>query len=95
MIRPYKVLEKKNDSNVEALMLTEGIHKGIIFSYGKVKFEEKEDEEKLKIHFDYEIHDDGGVLFEQEELEKELGDFLMELLQEQLINNEVVYTGGS
>jgi len=93
-IRPHKVLEKKDNAKTEALMLTEGKHSGIIFSYGAVKFEEDKGQDKLKLKFDYEVHDDGGVLYNKEDFEEELGDFLMELLSEQLIMNGIVYTGG-
>jgi hypothetical protein len=93
-LRQYKTLNNKNDPNVQALQLTEGKHAGIIFSYHKVNFEEDKDNDRLKIHFDYEIHDDCGVLFVKKEFEQELGEFLQELIWYGLEKNELIYTGG-
>lgn len=95
-VRPHKVLQKRGGSLTEALMLTEGKHRGIIFSYGKVKLNEETvgDELRLQLKYDYEVHDDGGVFYKKEELEQELGDFLVELIGSQIEDNEVVFTGG-
>lgn len=93
MLRPHKTLDHK-DSGVQALQLTEGIHAGIIFSYGKVEFEEDVENDTMKLHFDYEVHDDRGVQYEAEALEQELGDFLIELIEHGLEQNDLVYTGG-
>jgi hypothetical protein len=91
-LRPHKTLEK---NGVAALQLTEGDFSGIIFSYGKVSFEEDHENEKLKVNFDYEIHDDKGLAFDKQVFEKELGDFLIELIVWGAEQNSIVYTGGT
>ena len=91
-LRPHKTLEK---NGVAALQLTEGEFSGIIFSYGRVSFDEYYENNKLKVNFDYEIHDDNNLVFDKQEFEKELGDFLMELIVWGTEQNNIVYTGGT
>lgn len=93
IVRPHKVLQNAK-SGVDALELTEGKFSGIIFSYGKVRFEENEAKDNLKIHFDYEIHDDRGKEYDKKEFEQELGDFIQELIAYGVQENNLVYTGG-
>ena len=89
--RPHKTLEK---DGVIALQFTEGEYANIIFSYGKVNFEENNNQDKLKVHFDYEVHEDNGVEYVKSLFENELGDFLIELIVKGTIENNLVYTGG-
>lgn len=93
IVRPHKVLENR-DTKVPALSLTEGPHSTIVFSYGKVEFNQ-DDPETLKLEFEYEVHDDNGVDYDVLEFEKELGDFLVELIMYGLQDNSIVYSGGS
>lgn len=89
--RPFVVLENSRTGQ-ERIKLTEGDYSGIIFSYGKVTFEEKGN--ICKMNFEYEVHEDAGVTYIKEELEYYLGELLQMILTEQLMKNEVVYTGG-
>jgi len=88
---PFTVLQSKR-GDPDRIKLTEGQYSGIIFSYGKVSFEEIDD--YCKLNFEYEVHEDTGVTYIKEELEQYLGALLQAILVEQLIKNEVVYTGG-
>ena len=89
--RPHKTLER---DGVIALQLTEGDFSGIIFSYGGVRFEENTEKDHLKVHFDYDVHDDGGKEYDKVAFEKELGDFLIELVAFGAEQNNLVYKGG-
>lgn len=91
-LRPHKTLEK---DGVLALELTEGEFSGIIFSYGKVSFDEDSEQDKLKVNFQYEVHDDKNLAYDKVAFEKELGDFLMELIVWGTEQNNIVYTGGT
>ena len=93
-VRPYKQFSRRGESSCEALMLTEGKHAGIIFSYGKVSFEEDKENETLRMHFEYEVHDKNDVEYDKKEFEDELSDFLHELMLYNLAKNEITYTGG-
>lgn len=92
-VRPHKVVESKK-TGVDAIKLTEDPYSGIIFHYGKVGFDEDEEEGKLRISFDYEILDDAGIEYDQDRFEQYLGDFLQELIHFGLKENNLVYTGG-
>ena len=91
VVRPHKTLER---NGVIALMLTEGEYSGIIFSYGKVNFEEDKENDRLRVKFDYTIHEEVPENLDRAGFHKELGDFLMELLMYGIIQNDIVYTGG-
>ena len=75
-------------------MLTEGEYSGIIFSYGRVSFDEDKENDRLKVKFDYTIHEEEPESLDKVAFEKELGDFLMELMMYGIIKNDIVYTGG-
>ena len=88
---PFVVLRSKKGEN-DRIKLTEGQYSGIIFSYGKVEFEEVGD--TLKIKFVYDVHDDAGIDYDEAEFEKYLGDFLQELIYYGIEQNDITYTGG-
>lgn len=80
-LRPHKVLGAIQDGKeLHALSLTEGQFSGIVFSYEDVSF--KEEEDKLKIKFEYFVHEVPEEIknYDKKSFEKELGDFLVELL---------------
>lgn len=84
-LRPHKVLGQTGlDGDTHALTLTEGPYAGIIFSYTSVSFKEEklDNEDKLKISFEYLIHDNpySQIGYNKEGFEQELGDFIVELL---------------
>lgn len=88
----FRVLESKVMPNTNAIQLTDGPYENIIFSFGKVSFNEENDE--LRMGFEYEVHDDNGIDYNKEEFEGFLGDFLTEMIIQGIAKNEVVYTGG-
>ena len=79
---------------VDAFEFTDSLYKNIIFSYSEVKlFEEKN---QAKLSFKYHIHSDKlPFLFKEKKFKQKLGDLLMELIQEGLKNNEIVYKNGT
>lgn len=82
-LRPHKVLGRSGyDGDLHALTLTTGDFAGIIFSYTHVSFNEDKENDKLKISFEYYVHevpkDKEG--YDKEAFEKQLGDFVVELL---------------
>ena len=67
---PIRILESKS-TGVSAIQLTEEPFSGIIYSYGKVEFEEDVENFKLKIKFEYEVHDmNGKVLTDKKPFER-------------------------
>lgn len=91
IVRPHQIMQHKVDG-VQAIKLTDAPYSGIIFNYGKVSFDEQED--NLKIRFEYDILDDGGVKYDKQELEQYLGDMLQEFIVQGIYENSLTYTGG-
>lgn len=96
----YITVESKT-IGLEAIKLLEDPYSGIIFTYGKVSFEEDDANDHLKIKFDYDIlHDPAAAPnnerkgFVKKNFEQYIGDLLQELLHEELAKNNVTYTGG-
>lgn len=93
LAKPPFVYVESRKSGVTALKLTDGPYKGIIYSYGKVSFDEEGD--TCKLNFDYEIQDASSTNYVTEEFEQYIGDLLQFIIMDQLQKNEVVYTGGT
>jgi hypothetical protein len=85
------VVVESRKTGVDALKLTSGPYRGIIFSYGKVSFEEQGDSCHLK--FDYDVHEN-HMEYVQEEFEQYIGDLLQFIIMDQLQKNSITYTGG-
>lgn len=83
-LRPHKVLGRSTpEGELHALCFSEGRFADIVFSYTNVNFEENEEQDHLKIGYEYNIHyvPDDKMGFNKEEFEIELGDFVVQLLR--------------
>ena len=89
---PFVVVENRVTGH-DAIKLTSGPYEGIIFSYGRVSFEEQPDD-TCKLHFEYEIHEN-HMEYVKEEFEHYLGDLLSLILMDELQKNNITYTGGT
>ena len=57
-LRPHKVLGRPgHGGDTHALCFTTGKFANIIFTYINVSFKEEPENDKLKIHFEYFVHD--------------------------------------
>ena len=91
---PIKVMESKKDG-LQALQLTEGAFEGIIYTYGKVEFDEDEANDTVSLKFEYEILDYGDKgLTDKAPFEQYIGKILEELIHQGIANNDLTYTGG-
>lgn len=84
-LKPHKVLGRTGyNGDLHALVLTEGPFSGIVFSYTNVSFTEEnlDNEDKLKIHFEYDVHEVPADRenYNKEKFEAELGEFIIQLL---------------
>ena len=98
-LRPHKVLGRHGyGGDVHALSLTDGPFAGIVFSYTSVSFSEEnlDNEDKLKIKFEYHVHEVPQVLqgYDKSAFEGELGDFLVELLYYGLERDKLGFIDG-
>jgi hypothetical protein len=81
------------DSEVYAIKLTVEPYNGITYCYGKCSVSDEEDHAELT--FEYDIIEDIDTGYDVKLFEKFIGDKLVEILEEQLMKNSVVYSGGS
>jgi len=93
MTRQYKTFEHASDSNRIAIKFTDGDFSNILFSYGKSEFEEKDTGECI-LHFEYDIIE--GTIPQElyPKFQSEIGDFLLELLEESIQKQNTCYSGG-
>lgn len=92
-VRPHKVVESR-DNGIEAIKLTEYPYEGIIFSYGKVNFEEDPINDILRLKFEYDIHEGEVPPWNLERFEEYIGGLLQELIHQGIEDNNITYTGG-
>lgn len=76
--------------NDEWIKLIDGPYAGIMYRYGRVNLIEEDD--CLRIQFEYEI-DDGSRGDSQ--FVQYIGPILSELIEEGILKNNIVYTGGT
>ena len=93
MNKPYVVMENKHN-DLQAIKLTEEPFSGIMYTYGKVSFEE--DNHNATIKFDYEVLDYGdNQISDMAPFEEYIGDILTELIHQGIQDNNLTYTGGT
>ena len=91
----YKFVQNK-DAKWQGIGLTEeaGKYQGVIYSYGKVSFGEKEDKDgNLPLHFEWNILDSNGLPKEmfEEEFFNLIGDILYDIMDKQLQDGSLQY----
>lgn len=81
--KPYQVIDD------QWIKLIDGPYAGIMYRYGRVELIDEGD--RLRVKFEYEI-DDGSR--KDNEFVQYIGPILTELIEEGLLRNGIVYTGG-
>ena len=92
MIKQYELLDEDSNGN-QLINLTSKEYSGIIYTYGRVRLLEEEDQ--LRVQFEYDIHENPVGVLDQSKFRNHIGDILIDLLEENLLKNNVVYTGGT
>jgi hypothetical protein len=92
LAQPPFVLVENRKTGHDAIKLTSGPFRGIIYSYGKVKFEPQEDD-TCKLNFEYEVHEN-HIEYNKEEFEFYIGELLQFIMMDELQRNNITYTGG-
>ena len=92
----FKAKQEATESGFIILECLEGKFKGIQWAYGETKFADKEnDDGSINLTFDYDIMSEHKLNEEEKnEFSKELGDTLLNILEEQVKNSELVFSGG-
>jgi hypothetical protein len=91
MIKQYELLDEDYDGN-QLIKLTSNEYSGIIYTYGRVRLLEEED--LLRVQFEFDIHENPVGFVDRDKFRNHIGDILIDLLEENLLKNNVVYTGG-
>lgn len=92
--KPYVVMENRHNG-LQAIKLTADPFSGIMYTYGKVSFEEDEANFTATLKFEYEVLDWADK--EPDDLgffETVLGKILEELIHQGIEENNLTYTGG-
>ena len=92
MIKQYELLDEDVDGN-QLIQLTSSDYSGIIYTYGRVRLLEEDDQ--LRVQFEYDIHENPVGVLDPGKFRNHIGDILIDLLEENLLKNNVVYTGGT
>jgi hypothetical protein len=83
---------EKYINDLQVMRITEGEFEGIEFTYGKVEIKDVDGNGVLS--FDRDIHSPNSESINMEKFDKIVGDYLIGLIEEYLVANSVVYTGG-
>lgn len=85
-----------NNKPEYAIRFVETEFSNVSFKYGEVKFLENEAQENATLSFEYDIIE--GELPQGSKLdvfEKLAGDYLVQIIEQQLLNRELVFKGGT
>jgi hypothetical protein len=95
MSNPRYVVLESNKNGLQPIKLTEGAFEGIIYTYGKVGFDEDDTNDTVHLRFEYDILDSNSKdLTDKASFEQYIGDILQELILEGIERNNLTYTGG-
>jgi hypothetical protein len=90
-VKNYELLDEDVNGHYQVL-LTDNKYKGIIYTYGRVRLLEEDDH--LRVQFEYNIHENPVGNIQESEFRNHIGDILVDMLEENLLKNNIVYTGG-
>jgi len=92
MIKQYELLDEDTNGN-QLIKLTTKEYSGIIYTYGRVRLLEEDDH--LRVQFEYDIQENPVDDVDPTKFRNHIGDILIDLLEENLLKNNIVYTGGT
>lgn len=94
----HKVHAQTNEHGFFVMELTDGKFAGIKFTLGEVKFAEEENSDgSIDMSFEYEFEDKSISLSAEDvvEFKSIIGNLVLQLLEDHVKNNSVVYKGGT
>lgn len=89
----YKILDETDPAGFYYIELLEEPFKGVTYTYGQIDVDENEEETEALIKFQYSLKMEYNIK-NLDEFRQTLGNILLEILEEQVKNDEVVYHGG-
>jgi len=99
-MKNYKLTDNNSDNGLAIIQITEGEFKNVEFAFGKITFNEDDEEDKCKLTFDFEVTTPpkGKACQEAEnmlELQDTIGKILINILEEQVENEQQPNTPNS
>ena len=90
------VFVQKTGDEFSCIKISEGKFKNVIYTYKYVKFAPKEnDEGKLPLKFTYDVcGNPNNANVESDEFKDYIGDILIEVVEQQLKNNQIIFKDG-
>lgn len=93
---PHTILEQEVDGEkIYGVRLQENPYHDIIISYGRVSFNEDEENDTLAIAFEYDLIEDNDQEYDVKELETYIGELLQEMIVFEMARNNLIFTGGT
>lgn len=89
----YQITEEATNGQ-HHIRFTSGEFEGILFTLGEVNFHEDDDKDECVMSYRYDIIENPLETFDEDEFEQYVGDLLIEIIEDQLEKNELVYKGG-
>mgnify|MGYP003128425787 CR=1 FL=1 len=85
--RHWELVDSKVNPTIGALKITEGVYEGLLYQYGEVNFNERDDGQ-MEVKFRYNMIENPNELEENQDMVNYMGDILVELLEDQLGEGE-------
>ena len=83
----WELTDSKENPQIGAIKINEGEFSGLVYQYGEVNFNEREDGQ-MEVKFKYNIIENPNDMKENQDMMNFMGDILVELLDEQLGEGE-------
>lgn len=85
--RIWELTDSKINPQIGAVKINEGDYAGLLYQYGEVNFNERDDSQ-MEVKFRYNMIENPNELEENQDMKNFMGDILVELLDEQLGEGE-------
>ena len=83
----WELTDSKENPQIGAIKINDGEFSGLVYQYGEVNFNEREDGQ-MEVKFKYNIIENPNDMKENQDMMNFMGDILVELLDEQLGEGE-------
>jgi len=85
--RIWELTDSKINPQIGAVKINEGDYSGLLYQYGEVNFNERDDDQ-MEVKFKYNMLENPNGVEENQDMMNFMGDILVELLEDQLGEGE-------
>lgn len=72
----------------------DGEYSGMVLTFGDISFTENEDQDECVMSYHYDVIHNPLETFDEDDFKQYVGDLLIEMIQDQLEREELIYAGG-